>query len=303
MVRKMIFVMVVLCSMVDVCLGQKQDNDTTGLKAVKFYYPGGQIKVEGWTREGKKEGTSKTYFENGQQKTENHWRNNVQVGTTQTWFSNGKLDHSGQMENGHESGDWKYYDDLGGKFIYQVNYKNGVVAGYKFSADKYIWRKIALNQSGISFEFPAHLTDSLNQGNGIAAYWTMYPWMNKQEIEFYSVSIFPLPSNMEEFNAALSSANKETFKDKIAALLGTGGNAMTPDINSDEWEIAFTKDIEVDKRKAKEIEIYFPKLKVRFHSLAIFGKSRLFFISGYFNEKVPAAISTRFFSSVKFDNE
>lgn len=271
--------------------------NTDGLRQVVLRYPNGQIKVEGTTWNGKKQGMSRTYFENGQLQTENHWDNGVQTGKSTKWFENGLKGEEGYMLFGDLDGEWKYYDKLDGQYIYSVLYDKGEMVHYSFAGDKYRWRNIELSDMDITFSFPTYLMDGIKE-HAYTGYWAMYPWTQKNDIEYYAViktrftvPIDVLKSNIEGFakdNAGV-----------LSMFLGNDdNNPNIPNIRDDRYEIKEQKAINFKGQDAFILHVYFNDLQVDFKSLIIPCRNSLQIVTAYFHKDVPQIQRDRYFESV-----
>lgn len=268
------------------------------LQKVEIKYPNGQLKIQGTILNGQKHGLSRTFYANGQIQTKNNWENGQQVGKSEKWFENGYKNAAGQMANGNQEGEWKYYNDLDGKYIYSVFYKNGVFVDYKFSDNKYNWRTVNIEKLAFTVELPSPIFDSTHITNGVIGYWTLYPWVTKKDIEYYGLihTSFQVDKEALKENIAHFGSNPQN---DMNLLLSSGIND-TPNLVEDKYQVVEHKPINLGAYEAFVIEIYFPELKVTFKSYYIPNKNGLQLVFGYFNELVSEENKNRFFESIKF---
>lgn len=271
------------------------------VEEVVFYYPNGHVKIKGTTKDGKKEGVSCIYYESGKKRKENNWENDIQVGGTTAWFENGNIKYKGQVKEGEEDGEWKYYDDLDGKYIYSVYYKNGEVINYHFSKNKYNWRKIDLPQLPVTFDFPSYIFDSASS-DSYSCYWTMFTWKQKSEIEFYLLSTMEM-GGTEEIKQLMCHLAEDKASYVNLFSRGKEQNALTPDPEVDAFTILpvrkqFLKDTEI-----KEVEVRFRDFDISLKSIFIPVKTKLYILSVYYNNKSQNEICRRFLNSVAFRPE
>ncbi|XZF16111.1 toxin-antitoxin system YwqK family antitoxin [Chitinophagaceae bacterium MMS25-I14] len=280
------------------CSSCAQDN--TRLKKIEISYPNGTPKIEAFEKDGKRQGESKTFYENGQLKTQNHWDNDIQVGKTTHWFSNGQLAFEGQVENGMTNGEWKYYDEADGKYIYSVFYKDGAVSSYRYEGEKYRWRKIDLGSLNITFDFPTFLMDSMRADGGFRGYWAMFPWSKKSEIEYYSVSVIPTTENNPDKLLKQISDKKADIIPKL--FHQSEEDNMIPDVRADAFKVIVFEPMTFNNRPAYKIVIQFDELKVTLESMLLPIGNDLYMISAYFNNTVGQNIKKRFWESVEIRN-
>ncbi|MBX9448997.1 MAG: hypothetical protein KL787_04475 [Taibaiella sp.] len=274
-----------------------QDNS---LEQIEIKYPNGQIKIKGTTLNEKKQGVSRTFYENGNIESQNNWDNNIQTGRTLKWFENGYKKLEGQLENGQETGEWKYFDKLDGEYIYSVFYKNGKEVDFKFSSDKYKWRRLELPTLDFIIELPTFLMDSFYAENTYSAYWAMYPWFNKNEVEYYSIirTHFPIDNNM------LQNSIKELENgnlDFLDLLRNNSTNVSSiPNFNVDKFEIVKSQKININGRDAFELIFIFIDINVEFRTIVIPSGNNVQFVSAYFNKDVSQENRDRYFNSIDF---
>ena len=97
------------------------ENEPGKMKLEKILYPNGELKMEGNSTDGVKEGKWTSWYENGMIWSETYFENGKKDGSTATWFPNGKKRYEGFFKNGVESGKWKYWDEAG-NLMQEVNY-------------------------------------------------------------------------------------------------------------------------------------------------------------------------------------
>lgn len=76
----------------------------------RHYHPGGELKIEGGYKGGKKHGVWMAYYEDGKPWSENNYLNGEYHGAYRQWYPNGQLKLEGGYQNGEESGLWKTFD-------------------------------------------------------------------------------------------------------------------------------------------------------------------------------------------------
>ncbi|MES2589179.1 MAG: toxin-antitoxin system YwqK family antitoxin [Bacteroidota bacterium] len=81
----------------------------------KHYFDNGKISLEEARNvEGKLNGAYKGFYANGQQKYISAYVNGVEnCATYKEWHENGKIKMEGEVKDGKEFGDWKFYDENG----------------------------------------------------------------------------------------------------------------------------------------------------------------------------------------------
>lgn len=98
-----------------------EGRDKTMVKEA-FYYPDGQIRMEGEYRNGKKHGHWISYYNNGNKWSEGYYEDGINHGKTNTWHENGKKYYTGYYDQGKRAGTWKFWDE-NGEFIKEINYE------------------------------------------------------------------------------------------------------------------------------------------------------------------------------------
>jgi len=86
-----------------------------------FYYPDGQLRMEGQYKEGAKDGHWISYYNNGNKWSEGFYKDGINNGRTTTWHENGQKYYEGEYDQGKRSGIWKFWDE-NGEFIKEINY-------------------------------------------------------------------------------------------------------------------------------------------------------------------------------------
>ncbi len=291
-------IFVCICSILIAATLQSNGQEPAKTEDVVFYHPNGQIKIKGTKKDGKMQGVSYVYYENGKKRKENHWENDVQIGETICWFENGNIDYKGQIKEGEEDGEWKYYNDLDGKYIYSVFYEKGGIVGYKFSRNKYNWRKIDLADLLITFDFPSHIFDSMTVPGSLSSYWTMFPWRQKSEIEFYSLTV--VKGKTEQELAELF----KTFDSKsdYAGLFSYNerSDPSIPNIDVDNYTILPAKKRLLKNREVVEVEVIFRDFDISLKTMFIPVQTELYMLSVYYNNKTQNEICQRFLNSIDF---
>ena len=87
----------------------------------EFFYPDGQIRMEGEYKNGMKNGRWISYYNNGNRWSEGYYKKNINEGKTITWHENGQKYYQGYYKNGERKGKWKFWDE-NGKLIKEIDY-------------------------------------------------------------------------------------------------------------------------------------------------------------------------------------
>lgn len=101
------------------------------------YYETGNLKAEGWLKDGVKTDYWKFYHPNGKLSEEGHYKSNRKEKYWHFYFQTGKPEKEGHFENGKMTDWWLFYDQTG-----RVNHKcqlsNGKKNGYclRYSNEK-----------------------------------------------------------------------------------------------------------------------------------------------------------------------
>ena len=88
-----------------------------------YYYKNGQIKEEGYNKDGKNDGKWTDYYEDGVIESERNFKDGKRDGKWTDYYENGQIEIEGNFKDGKEDGVWIYYDDEG--IVYEGNFKNG----------------------------------------------------------------------------------------------------------------------------------------------------------------------------------
>ena len=86
-----------------------------------FFYPDGQLRMEGRYNDGVKHGRWISYYDNGNKWSEGYYTNGKNDGKTATWHENGQKYYEGYYKDGKRAGTWKFWDE-NGEFIKEINY-------------------------------------------------------------------------------------------------------------------------------------------------------------------------------------
>lgn len=86
-----------------------------------FYYPDGNLRMEGEFKEGLKNGKWVSYYNNGNKWSEGYYLKGINDGKTITWHENGQKYYEGEYRDGERAGTWKFWDE-NGEFIKEINY-------------------------------------------------------------------------------------------------------------------------------------------------------------------------------------
>lgn len=270
------------------------------LEKIELRYPNGSLMVEGTSLNGQKHGISKTYYSNGVLKTRNNWKNDVQIGETTHWYPNGGLSYTGFLSNGLESGAWRYYDQLDGDSVYTVYYKYGKIDSVTYDGDKYRWRTINLPLVDFTFQFPSYLVDSAYTPGVFIGYWTMFPYENKKDVEFYSVMRFDKKMELTNFfNRKEGELTSEEWM-TLTRLFGSGlYDPSVPSLDFDRYKVLKSKLVPFNGKKNFELIILYTDLEVEFKAVIIPFSDGYQVISGFFNKHVPQEQRDRYFNSIQ----
>lgn len=86
-----------------------------------WFYPDGQLRIEGEFLHGVKNGLWISYYKDGTKWSEGYYKDGINDGLTITWFENGKKYYKGYYKNGDRAGVWKFWDE-DGNFIKEIDY-------------------------------------------------------------------------------------------------------------------------------------------------------------------------------------
>lgn len=99
----------------------KGKGKTKSMVKESFFYPDGQLRMEGEYKEGVKDGHWISFYNNGNKWSEGYYTKGINNGKTITWHENGQKYYEGSYDNGKRSGIWKFWDE-NGEFIKEINY-------------------------------------------------------------------------------------------------------------------------------------------------------------------------------------
>ncbi len=85
------------------------------------YYESGQVKMEGFMKDGKREGEWKAYLPDGRPQSIGFFKAGKMDGATTVYWENGNLRWEGFYKADKHCGKWKYYDEMG-NFLNEVDY-------------------------------------------------------------------------------------------------------------------------------------------------------------------------------------
>lgn len=86
-----------------------------------FFYPDGQLRMQGEYKEGAKHGKWISYYNNGNKWSIGYYKEGINDGKTITWHENGQKYYEGSYRDGERAGIWKFWDE-NGEFIKEINY-------------------------------------------------------------------------------------------------------------------------------------------------------------------------------------
>jgi antitoxin component YwqK of YwqJK toxin-antitoxin module len=86
-----------------------------------YFYPDGQIRMEGEYLHGVKHGLWVSYYQDGTKWSEGHYIDGINNGTTTTWHENGQKYYEGFYKNGERAGIWKFWAE-DGAFLKEIDY-------------------------------------------------------------------------------------------------------------------------------------------------------------------------------------
>lgn len=84
-------------------------------------YDNGQIKIQGWERDGKRVGPWVSFYENGIRWSESEYRDGMREGKSVTYYPNGAMRYRGAYVADEKAGIWIFYDEEG-KVIREENF-------------------------------------------------------------------------------------------------------------------------------------------------------------------------------------
>lgn len=276
--------------------------NATKLNKVTLYHPNGKLKVLAFEKNGMKHGISKTYYENGQQKTEKNWQNDIENGKTTFWYKNGFKNYEGQIDNGLESGEWKYYDDIDGKYIYSVFYNKGKIIDYKYIEDQYRWRIKNLKSINILAEFP-NTIDSLISPGIMSGYWAMFPYKNKTDLEYYLVGEMPMALSNDEFNKSMNSVQTGESDILLQLFKNSVNDTTTPNIFHDKYSWDSFEKVKINNIEGYKMIITYTDYELKFESFFSLINNKFLLFSIYYPKSTGTANRERFFNSIKYTFE
>jgi len=140
--------------------------------------------------------------------------------------------------------------------------------------------------------------DSISIPNVFDGYWTMFPWVKKNDIEFYSVAKTPLGISKNDFDLSMKNLNKEQ-KDFLNILYHNAVTDSTiPNFNVDQYEITQSKKFLINEIEAYKLNIRFTDYNLDLNSVLIPIKNDLYIVSAFFNATVKDSIRTKYFDSI-----
>ncbi len=87
----------------------------------KMYYPNKQLRIDGFFKDGEKDGKWVYYYENGVLWSKGFFSEGKMDGKNETYHPNGKLAIKGSFKEGVRIGQWYFYND-DGSLEKEVNY-------------------------------------------------------------------------------------------------------------------------------------------------------------------------------------
>ena len=87
----------------------------------KWFYPNKQLRMEGYFKDGEKNGKWIYYYEDGTLWSKGYFKNGKIDGYNETYYPNGKLNNKGSFTEGIRVGKWIFYDE-NGTFEKEINY-------------------------------------------------------------------------------------------------------------------------------------------------------------------------------------
>jgi antitoxin component YwqK of YwqJK toxin-antitoxin module len=88
-----------------------------------FYYPDGQLRMEGEYKNGQKNGLWVAYYESGLKWSEGNYKDGVSHGKTITYHENGKKYYEGFYDEGRRVGLWRFWNEEG-VLEKEINYED-----------------------------------------------------------------------------------------------------------------------------------------------------------------------------------
>ena len=98
-------------------------------------YLGGKPKIEGFYKDGERDGLWTSWYENGQKSFEGTFKNKKRDGLWTSWYENGRKKSEKTFNDGEEGLYTEWYPN--GKLYNEKNYKNGNETFYFYDGGKY----------------------------------------------------------------------------------------------------------------------------------------------------------------------
>jgi len=103
-----------------VCL-YKQHGDTKELIKETTYYPGKKIQMEGFYKEGKRDGKWTYWYENGHVWSDGFFKKGKSDGKRVTYFENGRVRYEAYYKENQRVGKWRFFNEKG-QLLKEIDY-------------------------------------------------------------------------------------------------------------------------------------------------------------------------------------
>lgn len=90
-----------------------QTESSSDLTPFSELYDNGQIRIQGWLKDEKREGRWISFYQNGVRWSEDTYRNGKKDGPTKAYYPSGILKYSGIFLEDREAGTWNFYEETG----------------------------------------------------------------------------------------------------------------------------------------------------------------------------------------------
>jgi hypothetical protein len=125
MLKNLLCFIILSALLVACAAGAKEEKKSGKLNGLqKFYYPDGELYIEGTYKDSLANGVFKQYLKNGNVYEESHYVNGVQYGVTKRYYEDGKLELEIPYDSGRVHGIQKKYR-RDGKLAYEAPYHFG----------------------------------------------------------------------------------------------------------------------------------------------------------------------------------
>lgn len=267
-------------------------------RAFTAYYPDSTVFIETFKKNGKIHGPYTSYFRNGNKKYQTFIVDDIQNGDIIKWDSNGNIEYTGRIQNDLEEGEWKYYDSDDQKIHYSVTYEKGKRISYKYYSEKYKWRTIHHEGLDIQFQFPTS-EKSVEISKDIIGYWSMLPYIKKEELEYYSVIKFPYSLFTLDFEEIKESLKNNELTPKLRLLFkGSSNNEDLPSIYADDFKVLSSGSYSLSGNEVLVINSIYNNIDLRFTMYLIKIEEYVYGVAAYYNEEKHEFVKKQFFDKI-----